>query len=356
MPDKLHPLWYSPFLPVFFFMTAIAAGLAITIFESFMSARAFGKKLEHDLLEGLGRVIVVVLAVYAVWKAQDLAGRGHLHLVLRPTFESVLFWGEMGLGVLLPMLLFSLPAVRRSEQGLFLAAMLTVMGFVINRLNVSITGMEGWSQARYFPSWMEIAVTMSIVTVGFILFGLAARHLPVFSDEHSRAESGARVGVDSPSILGDSRTELSLPPPSRAKPAAGGRALVALWSLLAVGVIAAGYSSQRAPDRDAESASPVDSASGYRIDPTSITLPADYVFPHSADSLAPVTFSHEAHLDRANLECASCHQSLFRMHAPGTPLHGKPTPERMHLKLCGSCHNGKEAFSIDEGCARCHAK
>ena len=357
MPDKLYPLWYTPFLPIFFFMTAIAAGLAMTIFESFMSARAFGKKLEHDLLEGLGRVIVVVLAAYTVWKTADLAGRGQLHLVLRPAFESVLFWGEMGLGVLLPMLLFSLPAVRRSEQGLFFAAMLTVMGFVINRLNVSITGMEGWSQAHYFPSWMEIAVTMSIVTVGFILFGLATRHLPVFSEEHSPARSAARAEISSPApILADSRTEPSLAPPSRARPAASGRVLVALWSLLAVGVIAAGYSSQRAPDGDTGPASPADSASGYRIDPTPVTLPADYVFPRSAKSPAPVTFSHEAHLDRANLECTSCHESLFRMHTPGMPLQGKPTPERLHLKLCGACHNGKEAFSLGEGCERCHAK
>ncbi|RPH55159.1 Ni/Fe-hydrogenase cytochrome b subunit, partial [bacterium] len=89
-PDKLHGLWYSPLLPVFFFVSAVAGGLAMTIFESFMSYRAFGKRLEPELLSGLARVAVVVLGVYALLKVQDLAGRGALGLVLTLTPESVL--------------------------------------------------------------------------------------------------------------------------------------------------------------------------------------------------------------------------------------------------------------------------
>src|SRR6266545_416156 len=135
VPDKLYGLWYTPLLPVFFFLSAVAGGLAMTIFESFMSYRAFGKRLEHHLLAGIARVLVVVLAVYALIKFQDLAGRGSLHLVWTLTPESVLFWGEIGLGVLLPMVLFALPQVRASERGLFFGALLTVMGFIVNRLN-----------------------------------------------------------------------------------------------------------------------------------------------------------------------------------------------------------------------------
>ena len=64
--------------------------------------RAFGKRIEAHLLRGMGRVAAVVLAIYAVWRIQDIAGRGNLGLALQITPESVLFWGEMGLGVLLP--------------------------------------------------------------------------------------------------------------------------------------------------------------------------------------------------------------------------------------------------------------
>ncbi|MBI3698649.1 MAG: hypothetical protein HY238_27895, partial [Acidobacteria bacterium] len=34
--------------------------------------------------------------------------------------------------------------------------------------------------APYFPSWMEIAVTLTIVAAGFVLFNLAVRYLAVF--------------------------------------------------------------------------------------------------------------------------------------------------------------------------------
>src|ERR1044072_1178775 len=66
MPEKLHPFWYTPLLPVFFFISAIAVGLAMTIFESSMSAKHFGQHLELPILQELGRVLMVVLAVYGI--------------------------------------------------------------------------------------------------------------------------------------------------------------------------------------------------------------------------------------------------------------------------------------------------
>ncbi|MGB7621090.1 MAG: NrfD/PsrC family molybdoenzyme membrane anchor subunit, partial [Terriglobia bacterium] len=67
-PNKLHPLWYSPILPIFFFVSAVAVGLCMTIVESYLSNRAFKKKLEMDLLADLGKIAVVVLAVLLVLK------------------------------------------------------------------------------------------------------------------------------------------------------------------------------------------------------------------------------------------------------------------------------------------------
>jgi Ni/Fe-hydrogenase subunit HybB-like protein len=80
------------------------------------------------------------------------------------------------------MVLLALPGVRARSGGLFLGAVLIVLGFVLSRLNVSLTGLEASAGARYFPTWQEIAITLSIVTAGFIAFGLAARYLPVFQE------------------------------------------------------------------------------------------------------------------------------------------------------------------------------
>jgi Ni/Fe-hydrogenase subunit HybB-like protein len=188
VPEKLHPLWYSSLLPVFFFLSAAGVGCAMIIFESFMSSRAFKRQIEMPLLSQLGRVMVVILMIYTIIKIQDLLDRHALAAVFTMSLESVLYGVEMGIGVLLPMILLAIPKVRLHKTGLFVSALLVVLGFVLNRMNISITGMEGWAKAGYFPSWMEIAVTVMIVALGFAAFALAARYLPVFPKaEEARA-------------------------------------------------------------------------------------------------------------------------------------------------------------------------
>jgi Ni/Fe-hydrogenase subunit HybB-like protein len=182
VPNKLHPLWYSPLLPVFFFLSAIGIGLAMTIFESSMSAKYFGKQLELGILQSLGRVLVVVLSVYLVLRAQDLYHRGALKYLLESSYETNLFLLEVVLGLMLPIAMLLNPRIRRSANGLYFAAVLTVLGFVTNRLNVSITGMETAAGLRYVPKWTEMAVTASIVVLGFVVFGLAAKYLPIFAN------------------------------------------------------------------------------------------------------------------------------------------------------------------------------
>ncbi len=187
MPEKLYPLWYSPLLPVFFFISAIAVGLAMTIFESSLSAKYFGRQLELPILRELGRVLAVVLAVYGILRFEDLLHRGVLRLALHPGYEMYLFWAEIMLGLILPLLLLSQAKVRNSAQGLYLVAVLVVLGFITHRMNVSITGFEGAAGAHYIPKWTELAVTGMIIAIGFALFGLAANYLPIFPEEKKTA-------------------------------------------------------------------------------------------------------------------------------------------------------------------------
>jgi len=188
MPEKLHPFWYSPLLPVFFFISAIAVGLAMTIFESSLSSKHFGRQLELPILQELGRVLVVVLSVYAILRLEDLLHRGVLRLTLQPGYEMYLFWLEIFLSVIAPLLLLSQKNIRTNAHGLYLAAVLVVLGFITNRLNVSITGQESAAGMRYIPKWTEIAVTGAIIAAGFALFGLATKYLPIFpAEEHPPA-------------------------------------------------------------------------------------------------------------------------------------------------------------------------
>jgi Ni/Fe-hydrogenase subunit HybB-like protein len=174
MPNKLHPFWYSPLLPV---------GLAMTIFESSMSSKYFGRELELPILRDLGRVLVVVLALYGILKFEDLYHRGVLKLVFVSGYEQHFFLLEIFLSVLAPLGLLLVPKIRQSAQGLYLAAVLTLFGFVTNRLNVAITGVENAVGARYTPKWTEVVITAMFVALGFAIFGVVAKYLPIFPEE-----------------------------------------------------------------------------------------------------------------------------------------------------------------------------
>ena len=183
MPNKLHPFWWSPLLPVFFFLSAIAVGLAMTIFESSMSSKYFGRELELPILRDLGRVLVVVLALYGILRFEDLYHRGVLKLVFVSGYEQRFFLLEMFLSLVAPLGLLLIPKIRESAQGLYLAAVLTLLGFVTNRLNVTITGVENAVGGRYTPKWTEVVITAMFVALGFAIFGLAAKYLPIFPGE-----------------------------------------------------------------------------------------------------------------------------------------------------------------------------
>jgi Ni/Fe-hydrogenase subunit HybB-like protein len=199
VPHKLHPLWYTPMLPVFFFVSAIAAGLAMVIVESRLSARAFGRHLEVDLLADLARVMLVVLGLYGILRLQDLTGRGAFAYFSLASLEGRMFALEILVGVVAPIALLALPRVRRHAGGLYLTALLVVFGFIMHRLNVSLTGLEAAAGMRYFPSWMEIAISFGIVAAGFGLFALAVKYLPVFAAPEATAPGMAAPPAGRPS-------------------------------------------------------------------------------------------------------------------------------------------------------------
>jgi Ni/Fe-hydrogenase subunit HybB-like protein len=188
MPGRLHELWYTPLLPLLFFTSAVAVGLSMVIFESNLSARAFGRALELEVQEGAAKLGAIFLSLYLIIRFADLIHRGALASLWPLDRAGIMFLIEITVGFILPILLFSNPHVRRNSRWLYHASQLMVLGFVINRLNVAVTGFEVVSGKTYVPAWSEIAVTLMLVTIGVIAFYLAARYLPVFENETASHE------------------------------------------------------------------------------------------------------------------------------------------------------------------------
>ena len=188
VPGRLHELWYTPFLPLLFFTSAVAVGLSMVIFESNLSARAFGRALELDVQEGAAKLAAIVLCIYLIIRGTDLIRRGALAALWPLDRANIMFLIEITVGFIIPILLFSNPRVRRNTRWLYHASQLMVLGFVINRLNVAVTGFEVVTGKTYVPAWTEIAVTLMLVTIGVIAFYLAAKYLPVFEPDTTSGE------------------------------------------------------------------------------------------------------------------------------------------------------------------------
>jgi len=204
MPTKLHSFWYTPALPFFFFISAIAVGLSMTIFESSLSSRAFHRQLELPVIRELGRALLVVLTIYGLLRFEDLFRRGQLTKVITPGYEAYFLWLELALAVVIPVALLSRKKIRMSANGLYWTSVICLMGFITNRLNVSITGLEWWSGHHYIPKWTEYGITAAIIAMGFFVFAMAVKYLPIFPAEEGHAASpvvGGRHSLPDPQLV-----------------------------------------------------------------------------------------------------------------------------------------------------------
>jgi Ni/Fe-hydrogenase subunit HybB-like protein len=179
MPTTLHALWYSPILPILFLTSAVAVGPAMVIFESTLSTRVFGHKLEMDVLSGLARAVPYILGIYLLLKVIDLMAAGEIGLIFTAYPINLLWWGEIIVGVILPILLFSIPEVRQSRNAVFWTSVLVILGLMLNRFNVSMLALGMRPGYSYFPDWMEFAISVGLVADALLVIWLAHRLLPI---------------------------------------------------------------------------------------------------------------------------------------------------------------------------------
>ncbi|MFC1886444.1 sulfate respiration complex protein HmcC [Thermodesulfobacteriota bacterium] len=196
-PAKLHPLWYSSYLPVYFFVTSIIAGLSMVIFESTLSHRYFADKMDaHHLKEkdhlvlGFGKAAAWVLAGYFAVKVVGVSVAGQWHLLF--TGYGLLFLTEIIGFVALPCFFYAVGVRDKNHRLIKWTAAWAVLGVVINRFNISLVAFNYHLPRadRYFPHWMEIGISIFIVTLGLIAFKFIVTRMPIFyehpdfKDEH----------------------------------------------------------------------------------------------------------------------------------------------------------------------------
>jgi Ni/Fe-hydrogenase subunit HybB-like protein len=183
---KLDPLWYSSYLPSLFYLSAIPAGLAATVMALYLCRRSLNVRLDVRILSEVSRVIAPMLAMYALFRGVDLYTHGGYRYMWMWREESLSFWLEIGLFVLAPIVLLSREKVRNTPLYLYWTCALVVMGFMANRLNVSITGLQASSGIYYVPKWTEFALTFATVAAAVLAFRYAVIYLDILPKNQPR--------------------------------------------------------------------------------------------------------------------------------------------------------------------------
>jgi len=176
---KLHPLWYTPYLTTEFYLSAIPAGLAVTIMALYLSMRSLNAKVDPAILAEVSKVIAPLLALWGLFRAVDLITRDAVSYLFQWREETLSFWLEMGLFVFVPLLLLTRDKIRNNPQSLYWTCAIVVMGFMTNRLNVSITGLQASSGVYYIPKWQEFAATLAVLTAAVVAFRYAVIYLDI---------------------------------------------------------------------------------------------------------------------------------------------------------------------------------
>ena len=200
-PEKLFPLWWTPILPVEFFISSLVIGLAMVVFESSLSSRYFKRGLELDLLEKLGRAVPYVLGIYLLVKFGEIFIAGDTNYLFTGGWMSLLFWIEILLSAVIPLVLFSIKKIRSSANGILVSAIILLIGMILNRFDVSWFAVKHPDPLTYLPTFManhvhywpslpEVSVSIGIFSAGILAFGLIAKYFPLFEDGHHQHATG----------------------------------------------------------------------------------------------------------------------------------------------------------------------
>jgi len=188
-PSKLHPLWYSAYLPIYFLVTSLFGGLAMVIVIIGLSERYFLPQMDQKALAekdgvtlGFGKAASMVLLGYFFIRLFGLSTENLWHHLA--SGWGALYGLEMIGFVMAPSLLFAI-GVRERRLGLIRwAAALTIVGIILNKFIISILAFNWQLPAadRYFPSVLEIILTLFMITLGTVAFRVIVALMPVWRE------------------------------------------------------------------------------------------------------------------------------------------------------------------------------
>jgi Ni/Fe-hydrogenase subunit HybB-like protein len=180
---KIHPLWYTEFMPVLFFVSSIFAGISMIIVEGTLSHRVLKDHMDAEhgefdkLIFGLARGAALTMFAYYFFKSLIFIHEHHWNL-MGDRWGYLYLLEIIGL-TLVPCFMFAYGIRNRSLGVVRWAAGLAILGVVLNRLNISLIAFNWFSPNHYVPSWQEVWVTAMIISCEIWVFRWVVMRMPV---------------------------------------------------------------------------------------------------------------------------------------------------------------------------------
>jgi len=187
MPHKLHPLWWTPALPLLFYLQAVYTGLGTAAIAIRFIWRALKLPINRVLFRRIGQAMSINLMLFAAIKVGDWMGSGEVPLLLRPDIFGLIAWLQFLIGIVLPLGILLSKLVSHTA-GPFWAGVFALIGTFIDRLMISWVGLAEPGPVTYFPSWIEIMITIGFLTGGVLLYGLVVRYFDLFPASNNHAQ------------------------------------------------------------------------------------------------------------------------------------------------------------------------
>ncbi len=350
MPYRLHPLWYSPILPLLFLVSAIGLGLMMVVFESHFTAYLYRRKPETELLAQLSGAARWVLALYIALRLGDLALRGQFSQLWGAEWQVGLFWLEFALMAIVPATLLFLPRIRQSRGGQWAMAALCVSGVVLNRTDVGGLAHLRRTPDFYTPAWTEVAITLGILSAATLAFLFIVEHFKIWEQRPADPDADP---LKLPEFDRVDTTWLGVP-------AVAARTVYSMGFIVAAAAGLAFLPPGAAASRGVEP-SPVHRARGGEslwvdgnLDGYGVSFKHEnHAQPNGVK--APCVMCHHMNLPRdRNTACSRCHSDMYQpTDASRHDWHASPTGARL---ACYQCHQQgvSRTAATARPCAQCH--
>jgi Ni/Fe-hydrogenase subunit HybB-like protein len=186
MPYRLHPLWFAPLLPLMFFTSAVMAGLSMAVLTYVMATRITRREAKPEIVRGLALLAGWAGAIYLALKVGDLLISGELPLVFTAGSYSMWWWIEIGIGLILPVTLLLVPALRKRSWVPIVAPLLMLFGVLMNRFNATMYGQILPPGTSYSPHLLEWLSTIGVLAAGVLAWVIGIRLLVIFDSKFEK--------------------------------------------------------------------------------------------------------------------------------------------------------------------------